>query len=214
MGKTERRNLWIATAVIVLVVVTDQVIKILVKTNMCLGQTIWITDWFGLRFVENNGFAFGMELGSKFLLTIFRIVMVCVGLWFLIREIRRARKLGFLVCLALIIAGAAGNIFDCLFYGLIFDDPYPPVVAQYVGWGNGYSELLTGKVVDMFYFPLIEWDMPTWMPFYGGEHCVFFSPIFNFADAAISCAVIVLIVFYHETINSCLENEKKKDADK
>lgn len=210
MEKTEKRNLWIAMGVIVLVVVIDQVIKVLVKTNMSLYQKIHITDWFQLYFVENNGFAFGMELGSKLFLTLFRIVMVGLGLWFIVREIKRCSKLGYLICLALIIAGAAGNIFDCLFYGLIFDDPNPPIVAQYVGWGNGYSEFMTGKVVDMFYFPLIEWDMPTWMPLYGGEHCIFFSPIFNFADAAISCAVIALILFFPKTINSSLNNEQQE----
>lgn len=204
MKKTERRNLYIALGIIFLVVVIDQIIKILVKTNMHLGQKIWIADWFQLYFVENNGFAFGMELGSKYILTSFRIIMVALGSWFLWHEIRQSRKLGYIVCIALVIAGAAGNIFDCLFYGLIFDDPYPPLVAHYLGWGNGYSDFMTGKVVDMFYFPLIEWNMPQWVPFYGGEHCIFFSPIFNFADASISCAVIILILFYRKTINNYL----------
>lgn len=203
----------IASAVILAVLVIDQIIKILVKTNMSLSQKIWITDWFQLYFVENNGFAFGMELGSKLFLTLFRVCMVGLGVWFILREIHRGQKIGYIICLALIIAGAAGNILDCLFYGLIFNDPYPPVIAQYVGWGNGYSEFLTGKVVDMFYFPLIEWDMPSWMPVYGGEHCIFFSPIFNFADAAISCAVIALILFYPKTINKSLNSQTECTKD-
>ncbi len=195
----------IATILIfILVVIIDQIIKVEVKTEMFLGQKIFITDWFQLYFVENDGFAFGWKLGGKIFLTLFRIVAVSAIGWFIFKEICRNAKWGYLVCLSLIAAGAAGNIFDCLFYGMIFNDPMPPVIAEYVGWGHGYSEFLTGKVVDMFYFPLIEWDMPQWMPFYGGEHCIFFSPIFNFADAAISCGVIALILFYTKTLNNSL----------
>ena len=199
-----RKKAIVAILIFILVVIIDQIIKVEVKTGMFLGQKIFITDWFQLYFVENDGFAFGWKLGGKIFLTIFRIVAVSAIGWFIFKEIRRNAKWGYLVCLSLIAAGAAGNIFDCLFYGLIFNDPMPPVIAQYVGWGHGYSEFLTGKVVDMFYFPLIEWDMPQWMPIYGGEHCVFFSPIFNFADAAISCGVIALIFFYPKVINDSL----------
>jgi signal peptidase II len=98
-------------------------------------------------------------------------------------------------------AGAAGNIIDCLFYGLIFNNPPYPLVAEFVPWGMGYGELLYGRVVDMFYFPLVEWDMPEWVPVYSGEHCVFFSPVFNFADAAISCGIVALILFYYKILN-------------
>lgn len=199
-----RKKAIVAILIFILVVIIDQIIKVEVKTGMFLGQKIFITDWFQLYFVENDGFAFGWKLGGKIFLTLFRIVAVSAIGWFIFKEIRRNAKWGYLVCLSLIAAGAAGNIFDCLFYGLIFNDPMPPVIAQYVGWGHGYSEFLTGKVVDMFYFPLIEWDMPQWMPIYGGEHCVFFSPIFNFADAAISCGVIALIIFYPKAINDSL----------
>lgn len=199
-----RKKAIVTILIFILVVIIDQIIKVEVKTGMFLGQKIFITDWFQLYFVENDGFAFGWKLGGKIFLTLFRIVAVSAIGWFIFKEIRRNAKWGYLVCLSLIAAGAAGNIFDCLFYGLIFNDPMPPVIAQYVGWGHGYSEFLTGKVVDMFYFPLIEWDMPQWMPIYGGEHCVFFSPIFNFADAAISCGVIALIFFYPKAINDSL----------
>ena len=199
-----RKKAIVAILIFILVVIIDQIIKVEVKTGMFLGQKIFITDWFQLYFVENDGFAFGWKLGGKIFLTLFRIVAVSAIGWVIFKEIRRNAKWGYLVCLSLIAAGAAGNIFDCLFYGLIFNDPMPPVIAQYVGWGHGYSEFLTGKVVDMFYFPLIEWDMPQWMPIYGGEHCVFFSPIFNFADAAISCGVIALIIFYPKAINDSL----------
>ena len=109
--------------------------------------------------------------------------------------------MGYITCLTLIAAGAAGNIIDCLFYGVIFNNPPYPQVAEFQPWGYGYDEIFYGKVVDMFYFPLIEWDMPHWMPFYSGQHCVFFSPVFNFADAAISCGIIALILFYNKKIS-------------
>ena len=184
------------------VLVIDQIIKVSVKTGMYLGERIEITSWFSLLFVENNGMAFGWELwGGKLLLTLFRIVAVGFIGWFICREIRHSRPLGYIVCLTLVAAGAAGNIIDCLFYGLIFNNPTYPEVATLQPMGYGYGEFLYGKVVDMFYFPLIEWDMPTWMPFYSGQHCVFFSPIFNFADAAISCGIVALLLFYHQIIS-------------
>lgn len=187
------------------VLVIDQIIKVCVKTGMYLGERIEITSWFSLVFVENNGMAFGWELwGGKLFLTLFRIVAVILIGRFIHSEIKHRRPTGYIVCLTLIAAGAAGNIIDCLFYGLIFNNPAPPQVAQFVPWGMGYSSLMLGRVVDMFYFPLIEWDMPaswTWLESVGflpqaGEHCIFFSPIFNFADAAISCSIIVLLVNY------------------
>lgn len=200
------RNKTIVAAVIFLaIIIIDQIVKIEVKTNMHLYQKIFITDWFQLYFVENEGFAFGWKLGGKIFLTLFRIVAVSAIGWFIYKEIKRNAGWWYLICLSLIAAGAAGNIFDCLFYGLVFNNPTPPVVAEYVGWGNGYSEFLTGKVVDMFYFPLIEWDMPTWMPIYGGEHCIFFSPIFNFADAAISCGVIAIFIFFPRTLSASID---------
>ncbi|MBQ6751273.1 MAG: lipoprotein signal peptidase [Bacteroidaceae bacterium] len=184
------------------VLVIDQIIKVNVKTGMYLGERIEITSWFSLVFVENNGMAFGWELwGGKLFLTLFRIVAVCLIGWFIYREIQHRRPTGYIVCLTLIAAGAAGNIIDCLFYGLIFNNPPFPQVAELQPWGYGYGEFLYGKVVDMFYFPLIEWDMPTWMPIYSGEHCVFFSPIFNFADAAISCGIVALLLFYHQLVS-------------
>ena len=184
------------------VLVIDQIIKVSVKTGMYLGERIEITSWFSLVFVENNGMAFGWELwGGKLLLTLFRVVAVGLIGWFIYREITRRQATGYIVCLTLIAAGAAGNIIDCLFYGLIFNTPPFPQVAAFQSWGNGYGDFLYGKVVDMFYFPLVEWDMPTWMPIHGGEHCVFFSPIFNFADAAISCGIIALLLFYYKQMS-------------
>ena len=182
------------------VLVIDQIIKVCVKTGMYLGERIEITSWFSLVFVENNGMAFGWELwGGKLFLTLFRIVAVILIGWFIHSEIKNRRPTGYIVCLTLIAAGAAGNIIDCLFYGLIFNTPPYPEVADFQPYG--YGEFLYGKVVDMFYFPLVEWDMPTWMPIYSGQHCVFFSPIFNFADAAISCGIVALLIFYHKLVS-------------
>lgn len=184
------------------VLVIDQIIKISVKTGMYLGERIEITSWFNLLFVENNGMAFGWELwGGKLFLTLFRIIAIIAIGWFIIKEIKSRQPIGYIACLTLIAAGAAGNIIDCLFYGVIFNNPPYPQVAEFQPWGYGYSEFFYGKVVDMFYFPLIEWDMPQWVPFYSGQHCVFFSPVFNFADASISCGIIALILFYNKKIS-------------
>lgn len=176
----------------------DQAIKIAVKTSMYLHESIRVTDWFYLLFTENNGMAFGWQFFDKLLLTSFRIVFVILLCFYLVRAIRRGISWGYLTCLSLIIAGAAGNIIDCIFYGLIFNNPPAPMVAEFVPFGTGYGTLFHGRVVDMFYFPLVEWDWPTWMPWLSGEHFIFFSPIFNFADSAISCGIIALFLFYRK----------------
>ena len=198
-----RKNKHILSIILFMaVLVIDQIIKVSVKTGMYLGERIEITSWFSLVFVENNGMAFGWELwGGKLFLTLFRVVAVILIGWFIHSEIMHRRPTGYIVCLTLIAAGAAGNIIDCLFYGLIFNTPPYPEVADFQPYGYGYGEFLYGKVVDMFYFPLVEWDMPTWMPIYSGQHCVFFSPIFNFADAAISCGIVALLIFYHKLVS-------------
>ena len=201
----------LSIALILFVIILDQLIKVWVKTNMYLGESIHITDWFQIRFIENNGMAFGWEMGGKYFLTSFRIVAVILIGIYIFHKIKKNAPTGFIVCLSLILAGAAGNIFDCLFYGMIFNNPPYPGVAQLVEWGTGYSEFMLGRVVDMFYFPLVEWNMPQWewlnkiafLPD-AGEHCIFFSPIFNFADASISCAIVALILFYHKMFT---ENE-------
>lgn len=188
--------------IIAAVLVIDQLIKFWVKTNMYMYERIRITDWFYILFTENPGMAFGWEFMDKIFLTLFRIVAVAVISVYLHRVIKKGRApFGFVACLALILAGAAGNIIDCMFYGLIFNNPPAPFVAQVVPFGTGYASLFYGKVVDMFYFPIIRTTWPDWMPGCGGESFVFFSPIFNFADAAISCGIIALLLFYHKRIN-------------
>lgn len=184
----------------VCIIAVDQVIKVAVKTGMYLHQSIRITDWFYLLFTENNGMAFGWEVLDKFLLTSFRIVFVVLIGYYLFRSIRRGISWGYLVCLSLVIAGAAGNIVDCVFYGMIFNNPPAPMTADFVPWGTGYGTLFHGRVVDMFYFPLVEWNWPAWLPGLGGEHFIFFSPIFNFADAAISCGIVALLLFYRKQL--------------
>ena len=166
---------------------------------MWLHEGRRVTDWFYILFTENRGMAFGMELFDKYFLTSFRIVAVALLSWYIASCIKRGAKWGFLICLTMILAGAAGNIIDCLFYGMIFNDPQPPAVAEFVPWGEGYAPVMLGRVVDMFYFPLVEWDWPSWFPFCGGEHFIFFSPIFNFADACISCGCIAMVLFYYKS---------------
>lgn len=194
------KGLW-ALLIIIVVLVADQMLKIWVKTHFYIGEDLHITDWFQLLFVENNGMAFGMEIGSKLFLTIFRIVLVSGLIWYMIK-IRSMRDVptGYMVCIALITAGAAGNIFDCMFYGLLFNNPIPPEVAVAFPPDGGYASLFHGKVVDMLYFPLFSFDWPEWVPMIGGSNFLFFQPVFNIADAAISVGMVMLIFFYSKCI--------------
>jgi signal peptidase II len=178
----------IASAIIFAILLFDQVLKIWVKTTMELNTEIPVFgDWFLLHFTENPGMAFGLELGGKYgklLLTVFRILAVGFGFWILIHQIKKRAKIGFIVCISLILAGAIGNIIDSVFYGVVFQD-----INRYSGgW-------LHGRVVDMLYFPLIEGHYPNWIPWKGGDFFIFFSPVFNIADAAISTGVIAILVF-------------------
>ena len=198
----------LSALIVIAVLIIDQIIKIWVKTSMYWHESIKITDWFYIYFTENNGMAFGMEIFNKFFLTGFRIIAAIAITWLLIQYVKKNYKTGFLVCVSLILAGAIGNIIDCVFYGEIFSESTHSSIAHWVPIGEGYSEWFYGKVVDMFYFPLIETNWPEWMPFVGGEHFIFFSPIFNFADAAISCGIIALILFYGKYLGDIMENHK------
>lgn len=190
-------------ALILLLLAIDQALKIYIKTTMMLGESIRVTDWFFIYFTENPGMAFGWEIFDKVFLTIFRIVASCLIMWLLIRTARRSYATGFLICIALIFAGAAGNIFDSIFYGVLFDHSYGQV-ATFLPPGGGYAGWLEGKVVDMFYFPIINAVWPEWVPFVGGDEFIFFRPIFNFADACISVGVIALLIFYPNSFGHLL----------
>ncbi len=192
-------------AIIFLVLLFDQIIKFQVKTNLLLHERIEVTNWFHILFTENRGMAFGMDFIGTTFLTLFRFAAVILFSVILVRTLRNTRyPVGLVICLSLVVAGAAGNIVDNCFYGLIFSESpeyssffATGMPAVLVPFGEGYGGFLSGRVVDMFYFPLFVW--PEWIPFVGGEY--FFNAIFNFADAAISCGAIALFLFYRKYIN-------------
>ncbi len=190
-----------AMLIVIAILLIDQIIKIWVKTNMTLHEVISVTSWFKICFIENNGMAYGMEIGSKLLLSLFRIVAISVGVYYLYLQTIRRAKFGYIACLALVIAGAVGNVIDCMFYGLIFNASSEYYTSVVVHFGTGYAPFLMGKVVDMFYFPLIVTTWPEWIPVYGGSEFIFFSPIFNFADASISVGVVLLLLFYRKELS-------------
>lgn len=199
MAEAKRSNThwgWMATALVFAILIIDQIIKIWVKTHMSLGEAIHVTDWFYIEFIENNGMAYGMTFINKLVLSLFRMVAIGFISVFLYKVIRSGRSFGYITCLSMVLAGAAGNLIDCLFYGLIFEASTPFSIASFTSFGEGYSEFLHGKVVDMFYFPIIQTTWSDWMPMWGGQEFVFFSPVFNFADACISVGVVLLLIFY------------------
>lgn len=206
---------WLAFGLIVILIVIDQIIKIEVKTGMYLCESIHIADWFQILFIENNGMAYGMTFINKVVLTLFRVVVVSVIGYYIWKVLREKVRTGYLVCLSMIFAGAIGNIFDCLFYGLIFSESTPFSVSTLVPFGEGYAPFLQGRVVDMFYFPIIDTNLPDWLPIWGGEHFIFFSPVFNFADSCISVGVVALLLFYRKELSQIsLFNHKDEKADK
>ena len=205
---------YLSAFIVIAVLIIDQLIKVWVKTSMYLHESIKITDWFYIYFTENNGMAFGMEIFNKFFLTGFRVIAAIGITWLLTQYVKKNYKTGFLICVSLILAGAIGNIIDCVLYGEIFSESTRSTLANFVPMGEGYSDWFYGKVVDMFYFPIIDTHWPEWMPFVGGEHFIFFSPIFNFADAAISCGIIALILFYGKYLSNIMEGPSKEKTKK
>ena len=189
-----------AVLLIIAILLIDQIIKVWVKTSMELHESIRVADWFYISFIENNGMAWGMQIGPKLLLSLFRVVAIALLSYYIWLQALKKARWGYIVCLVMVLAGAAGNLIDCMFYGLGFEASTAFSVSHWVGLGNGYAPFLMGKVVDMFYFPIIHTTWPDWMPFWGGEEFIFFSPVFNFADASISVGVVALLLFYRKEL--------------
>lgn len=193
------------TILLFVLILLDQILKIWVKTHMCIDEAIMVVpEWFQLRFIENNGAAFGMQISSaggfdwgKLALSLFRVVMIGLLGYYIVYLNRRKTSTpkGVTIGLAMILAGAVGNLIDSMFYGMIFTQSTPTTVATL---GEGYSTFMMGKVVDMFYFPLFQWNsVPGWLDFLVDYNNYFFGAIFNLADAYISCAVVYLIIFQY-----------------
>jgi signal peptidase II len=187
-----------AILLIVLVLVIDQIIKIQIKTTMTIGQSIFVFgDWFQIRFIENPGMAFGLDIPGRWgkpVLTLFRIFAVAVIGWYLRQMIIKKASNGLIFCIALILAGASGNIIDSIFYGVIFDESTFFKVATMFPEDGGYAPLLYGKVVDMLYLPVIQ-GLPEWFPGKGGENFIFFRPIFNIADTSITTGILIILIY-------------------
>jgi signal peptidase II len=187
-----------AVLLIFLILVIDQALKIWVKTHMEIGQEIHLFgNWGILHFIENNGMAFGMEMGGKpgkLILSVFRVIAIAGIGWFLYSLIQKKAHIGLILAVSAIMAGAIGNIIDSAFYGMIFSESFNQHAILFPQ-GGGYSSFLHGRVVDMFYFPVINTHWPQWSPYRSGESLVFFRPVFNIADSSITCGVISIVLF-------------------
>lgn len=206
--------------IVVLILLFDQILKIWVKSNMSIGESISVIgDWFILHFIENPGMAFGMKfwgIGGKIFLSVFRIIAIAAIIWYLNRTIKRGANYGVVVGISLILAGAIGNLIDSAVYGFLFNSgtTYDAASGYWLSYNGvseldytGYAGFLQGCVVDMLYFPVIDTTLPNWVPIWGGEDVVFFRPVFNIADSAITCGVFYMLLFQRKVL---LADEKKE----
>lgn len=225
-----------AIIIVLLIIFADQLLKLYIKTHFVNGDDVkMIGSWFRLHFIENEGMAYGLKISEsvfgKILLSSFRLIAVTFGFFLLKRLVVRRYSRGVIICGSLILAGALGNLIDSMFYGLIFtDSPYSCLsgnyeslssmmqthnatsVAHFTNFGAGYGKFLQGKVVDMLYVPIIDGPMPHWVPFLGGKNFVFFEPVFNIADAAISIGVFALLILVYT--NKKLQHTPETEEDK
>lgn len=200
---TNKQKGWLVGGLIFVIILLDQFLKIYIKLHFRLGEAIAIFPWWQICFVENDGMAFGIEWFDKMFLTLFRLIAVGLLGWYIHGLIKNHARVGYLVMIALVTAGALGNILDCMFYGLIFSESSYMSVAQFVPFGDGYAPFFYGKVVDMLYFPMISNS--------AGE-ILFFRPVFNIADSAITVAVVLILLFYRKDLNDTLSETKNKET--
>lgn len=191
----------VAALIIIGMIVIDQVVKIAVKTHMALGESFELFPWFKILFVENPGMAFGMSIGSKWILTTFRIIVSAAVMYYLVKLIKMNSRMSYIVTISLLFTGAVGNIIDCMFYGQIFSESTYFSVASLFPAGGGYAPVMLGRVVDMLYFPLFVF--PDWVPMLGGQ--IFFSPVFNVADICVTVSMFALILFFRNDFNDTFE---------
>lgn len=209
---------WLVTAMVIILLVIDQIIKIYVKTHFCLGESVRVTDWFFIEFVENNGMAWGMSFIGKLWLSLFRTAAIIALLWYLHKIIKAGTyRTIYIFMVALVMTGAIGNMIDSMFYGLIFNGASQFYTSYFVPFGSGYATFLMGKVVDMFRFPFFTYTWPDWVPFLGGSHGTFFDPVFNFADACVTVGILSLLLFCRKELEHLGNGEtgnKKDDKQK
>jgi len=208
------KGLKLPLLIIFLVLLIDQTIKIYIKTHFLLGEEHVVTKWFIIHFIENPGMAFGMQFSGdwgKLVLSLFRIVAVGFISWYMVKLVKTNAHTGLIICVALIVAGAAGNIIDSAFYGLIFSESGYQMATLFPA-GGGYAGFLHGKVVDMLYFPIFNGTFPQWLPIWGGERYLFFSPVFNIADSSITTGVISILVFQRSFFGAKNKHEEAENV--
>ncbi len=199
---------------VILILILDQAVKIWIKTHMVIGDEYSVFgNWFIIHFTENNGMAFGMEFWGKFgklFLSLFRLAAIGLIGYYVYQLIKQKASTGLVLGISAILAGALGNLIDSAFYGLIFSDSFTEI-AKFFPAGGGYASFLHGRVVDMLYFPIIDTSYPHWFPWVGGQHFVFFSPVFNLADSAITSGVFYLLIFQRKVLLGTA-NKKEKEV--